>query len=347
MIVRPVTCPGCDYNARLSASMQQSSCVLEHLEIRLSPPEFLSPHVPTSWSPWPALQSLSLHGSLDPSIVTCLLGTLGSQLTQLELGLLTPINIDALAFPNITFLRYQCLREDITAQVTWITTLSSLTHLNWKPPLVDRSTILSMIPRVAHVLREFEVDLAYGLNVQELGEALQVCTQLTRITHRAYNLYHDDEEVHYLWLPHARHLRYLSCSFISFSSFLDCASLFTALNTLELNTSPTEKVTELRFPHLTRLSWVVPTKLSSLSELFAFLFRLVNISSALTELSAKFYLMAMKTDADYRSLEDMCTQLDQYSGNLEYLALVFGAKISTKALASLRRRMRWLRVTCD
>ena len=99
------------------------------------------------------------------------------------------------------------------------------------------------------------------------------------------------------------------------------------------------------YPHLTRLTWLVPVKVPSASELFAFLLRLAKISPTLRELYANFYFMALVTDADYRGLEQTCIELDR-SGNLELLSLLLGAKLPPETLALLKRRVRWMSISC-
>lgn len=335
IIARPVTCPHCDFNVRL----HELQSVLEHLEVRL--PYGQSPPLLPS-TPWPALRSLSLHGIQDTSIVTNVVTVLASQLTNLELGLVRPLQISPLALSNVTRLYYYCSGTDPQVEVAWIAALPNLRDLKWKPPLVESSRLLPLIPRLAHLLVDLEVH-TYSLNVKELGATLKACTRLTSITHSALDSYNDYDEISDLWLPHADRLQYLPCTLASTKHFLRFSSRFTALRRLHLVAAPSDEMADLRFPHLTSLTWHMPAFVHSVPELFALLIRLAKVSPALTEMHTMLNI-AVWNNAALSSFEQTCVELDR-GGNLELLSLISGPKIPPDRQALLKRRVRWLRIS--
>lgn len=334
-INRAVTCPDCNFNARL----HESQSVLEHLEIRL--PFGISPPTLPS-APWPALRSLSLHGIQNASHVTNLVTALASQLTHLDVDLVAPLEISPLALANVTCLSYRCSGADPQIEVAWIAALPSLRDLKWRPPMVESSLLLPLFPRLAHVLVDLQFH-TYSLNVKELGATLKACTRLTDIAHSALDSYRDHDEINDLWLPHADRLQNLPCSLASTPHFLRCSSRFTALRRLSLVGEPSEDLAALRLPHLTCLVWHMPAFAHSVPDLFAFLLRLVKALPALTEVRIMLNISAWSSGA-LDSFEETCAELDR-GGHLELLALVSGPKIPPERLASLKRRVRWLRVS--
>lgn len=217
---------------------------------------------------------------------------------------------------------------------------------------MEGKRLLALLPRVAHVLIDIEVE-AHSLSIPQLSDALLVCTRLVRIKHRAYGLYNDDgqEEASLLWLPHGGRLRHITCLHTAQQHLIKYASHFTALSSLDIHAEPSAELAELRFPHLTRLTWL-PSKACSFTECIAFLRCLYRVSPALTSMHAGLlFCSTHDKDKDWRTLVQLCVELDSY-GSVEQLSirvpspLLSTANGGERPLSVLRRELRWLRLDC-